>query len=114
MSLGGRSGPRGNTAWEEPMSFLRSLFGLGAKEGGEPAVEAGREAEHKGFTILATPFKEGGQFQTSGVIRKEVEGALKEHRFIRADRFASLDEAVDFSLAKARQIIDEQGERILS
>ena len=44
------------------MSFLKSLFGLG------PAAAAvtGKEIEHKGFTIRATPFKDGGQFQTSG------------------------------------------------
>jgi hypothetical protein len=95
------------------MSFLKSLFGLGPKDDRDAGVAAGKEIEHKGFTIRATPFKEGGQFQTSGVILKEVDGAMKEHRFIRADRFASLDEAIDFSLAKGRQLVDEQGERVL-
>jgi hypothetical protein len=101
-------------AEEDAMSFLRSLFGLGAKEDA-PATgpTVAKEAEHKGFLIRATPFKEGGQFQTSGVITKEVDGAVKEHSFIRADRFATLDEAADFSIAKGRQIIDEQGERAL-
>jgi hypothetical protein len=96
------------------MSFLRSLLGLGRKDeaqAGGPSVA--KEAEHKGFLIRATPFKEGGQYQTSGIITKEVDGALKEHSFIRADRFATLDEAADFAIAKGRQIIDEQGERAL-
>jgi hypothetical protein len=35
-----------------------------------------------------------------------------EHRFVRAETHATLDEAVAFSLAKARQIIDEQGDRL--
>jgi len=39
-----------------------------------------------------------------------VEGVRKEHKFIRAERFAALDEAVDFCLTKGRQIVDEQGE----
>ena len=95
------------------MSFLKSLFGLGKSDDAGAAADAGKAIEHRGFTIRATPFKEGGQFQTSGVIAKEVDGVVKEHKFIRADRFSSLDEAVDFSLAKGRQIIDEQGERVL-
>lgn len=92
------------------MSFWKKLFG-----GGGSAVReepAGEPVEHKGFTIRATPFSEGGQYQTSGVITKEIDGEVKEHRFIRADRFPSKEDAADVSLRKARQIIDEQGERI--
>jgi hypothetical protein len=94
------------------MSFLKSLFGR-RSEPSQAAPAASSEVDYKGFTIQATPFKEGGQFQTCGVVSKEIDGVRKEHRFIRADRFATLDEAVDFSLSKARQIIDEQGERVL-
>ncbi len=94
------------------MSFLKRLFGLGASEeaAGEPAVV--REVEHKGFVIRATPYKEGGQYQTCGVIAKEIDGAAKEHRFIRADRFASLDDAVEVTIRKGQQMIDEQGDRL--
>ena len=38
----------------------------------------------------------------------------KEHKFIRADRHASYDDAVEFSLAKARQIVDQSGERMFN
>lgn len=95
------------------MSFFRKLFGLGqaAEAPGETAAGA-KTVEHKGFAVRATPYKEGGQFQTCGVISKEISGALKEHRFVRADRFAGLDEAVEVSLSKGRQIIDEQGDRV--
>ena len=94
------------------MSFLKRLFGLGASEetAGSPAVV--REVEHKGFVIRATPYKEGGQYQTCGVIAKEIDGAAKEHRFIRADRFASLDDAVEVTIRKGQQMIDEQGDRL--
>ena len=94
------------------MSFLKRLFGLGASEetAGEPAVV--REVEHKGFVIRATPYKEGGQYQTCGVIAKEIDGAAKEHRFIRADRFASLDDVVEVTIRKGQQMIDEQGDRL--
>ena len=93
------------------MSFLKRLFGGGGSDegaGGKPA----KQIEHKGFTIAATPYKNDGQYQTCGVVSKEVDGALKEHRFVRADRFAALDDAVEVSLRKGQQIVDEQGERI--
>ena len=96
------------------MSFLKRLCGLG---GGETAADAGsakpvKQIEHKGFTISATPFKADGQYQTCGVISKEIDGVVKEHRFIRADRFAGLDDAVQITLRKGQQVIDEQGERV--
>ncbi|MCT8997205.1 HlyU family transcriptional regulator [Chelativorans intermedius] len=93
------------------MSFLKRLFG-GAGEKGGGAKTVGQPAEHKGFTIRATPFQQDGQYQTCGVISKEIDGALKEHTFIRADRFPSADLAADQALRKGRQIIDEQGEAI--
>ena len=92
------------------MSFFKKLFGGGAaKEEG-----AAKTAEHKGFTIEARPYADGGQFQLAGLIWKDVDGARKEHTFIRADKFADKTEAADFALNKGRQIIDEQGERIFA
>jgi len=89
------------------MSFLKRLFG------GKSAEETvGKPEEHKGFTIRATPFSQEGQFQTCGVISKEIGGEVKEHRFVRADRFPSADLAAEHALRKGRQIIDEQGEAI--
>ena len=73
---------------------------------------AGATLEHKGFLITAAPFRNEGQFQTAGTITKEVGGEMKEHKFIRADRHASHEDAVTFSLSKGRQIVDEQGERL--
>ena len=97
------------------MSFLKSLFGLGGGSKGETSSGPGataKEAEHKGFVIRATPYKDGGQFQTAGTIVKEIEGQVKEYKFVRADRFSTIEEAADLSLSKGRQIIDEQGERM--
>jgi hypothetical protein len=95
------------------MSFLKKLFGGGGTHDDGPApAAAGQEIEHKGFTIRATPFKAEGQFQTAGTITKEIDGEVKEHKFIRADRFASLDDAMSLSLRKGQQLVDEQGERL--
>lgn len=96
------------------MSFLKRLFGIGGSEGeaGEPAAIPGKTLEHKGFVVRATPFKQDGQYQTCGVISKEVGGVMKEQKFIRADRFPSQEQAADHALVKGRQVIDEQGERL--
>ena len=91
------------------MSFFKKLFGGG---GTAAAPKPVKSAEHKGFNIEARPYKEGGQFQLAGVISKEIDGTRKEHAYVRADRFTSLEEAADIALVKGRQIIDEQGENI--
>lgn len=93
------------------MSFLKSLFGLGGKTENE-APSTHKQAEHNGFTIEARPYKESGQFQTAGLITKTVDGVRKEYKFVRADRFTTLEEAADFALTKGRQIVDEQGDRL--
>jgi hypothetical protein len=95
------------------MSFLKRLFGGGGGDAGEPKSAApAKQVEHKGFLISATPYKAEGQYQTCGVISKTIDGEAKEHRFIRADRFAGLDDAADIAIKKGIQLIDEQGERL--
>ena len=91
------------------MSFLSALFG---RRAAAQAEKVGAPLEYKGYVIRAAPFKSSGQYQTAGVIEREVAGVRKEHRFIRADAYASYDDAVEFTLAKARQMIDLQGDRI--
>ena len=93
------------------MSFWKSLFGGGATESPEKASEP---VEYNGFTIRAAPYKAEGQYQTAGTITKDVGGVVKEHKFVRADRHASYDDAVEFSLSKARQIVDQSGDRMFS
>ena len=94
------------------MSFLKRLFGGGGASSEPTVAKPAKQIEHKGFTISATPYKNDGQYQTCGVVSKEIGGVVKEHKFIRADRFAGLDDAVEVSLKKGQQIVDEQGERI--
>ncbi len=91
------------------MSFLSALSGRLAAA---PAEKVAEPVEYKGFVIRAAPFKSEGQYQTAGVIEREVGGVRKEHQFIRADAFATYDDAVSFTLAKARQMVDLQGERM--
>ena len=90
------------------MSFWSALFGGGAKA----AAKAAEPVEYKGYVIVAAPYKNNGQYQTAGTIAREMGGVKKEHRFIRADAYANYDDAVNFTLNKARQIVDLQGERM--
>ncbi len=96
------------------MSFLKRLFGGGSANEGDAEASAKpvKQVEHNGFIVSATPYKEGGQYQTCGTVSKEIDGVTKEHRFIRADRFAGLDDAVDISIKKGIQLVEEQGERL--
>ena len=99
---------RNEANMESPMlSFLRTLFGSGAA----PA-KAAAPVEYKGFVISAAPYKNNGHYQTAGTIARDIDGVRKEHRFIRADAYAVYDDAVTFTLNKARQIVDLQGDRI--
>jgi hypothetical protein len=104
-----RKSAKTETSGRQRMSFLSALFG---GRGGGKIEKAAEPVEYKGYVIRAAPYKNEGQYQTAGVIEREVGGVRKEHRFIRADAYASYDDAVNFTLNKARQIIDLQGERM--
>ena len=91
--------------------WTRLTGGGEAEAGNEPVAEA---VEYKGFRIRPAPYPAKGQFQTAGVIEKDQEGGMKEHRFVRAETHASKDDAAAFAVAKGKQIIDEQGDRIFS
>jgi hypothetical protein len=75
----------------------------------EPAADA---VEYKGFRIRPAPYSARGGYQTAGVIEKDFEAGMKEHRFVRAETHPSKDEAAAFAIAKGKQIIDEQGDRV--
>ncbi|WP_448953111.1 HlyU family transcriptional regulator [Labrys neptuniae] len=94
------------------LKSLSSLFGGKRESEGDQAAPKGEGEEYNGFVVRPAPYKEGGQYQTCGYVEKEIGGELKSHKFIRADRFASLDDAVQFSLTKGKQLVDEQGEAV--
>jgi hypothetical protein len=96
-------------------SKLSGLFGglFGRKD--EAAADSGPAedaTEYKGFAIRPAPRRQGSNWLLAGVISKEFPDGVKEHQFVRADTFAGRDEAASFAITKAKQIIDEQGDRI--
>ena len=96
------------------LSALKSLFArlAGGQAGAEAHEPPGEPVEYKGYRITPAPYPAEGQYQTAGVVEKDFPSGTKEHRFVRADRHASKDDAVEFSIAKGKQIVDQQGDRI--
>lgn len=94
------------------MGLFDRLFGRGGGQAVEEA--AGPTAEHKGYTIHPAPRRQGGGWLVAGSISKAFPDGVKEHAFVRADTFAGRDEAVAFSVTKAKQIIDERGDRMFA
>ena len=87
------------------MSLLKKLFGGGA----ESAPEG---EEYQGFTILPLLNKEAQGYRLSARIEKEIDGDLKTYTLIRADVISAREDAMTATLAKARQVIDEQGDAL--
>ena len=93
------------------MSFWKSLFGGGKSVSDAPAGPV-RTVEHEGYLIEAAPFKDGDQFLVAGMISKEIDGERKAHKFIRADRCPGMDDAAEMTVRKAKQIIEQSGDRM--
>lgn len=93
------------------MDRIRGALGLG--QAASPAGDkAGEATDYEGFTIIPAPRKHASGWLTAGVIRKQFPDGVKEHQFVRADTYAGWDDAVAFCVRKAKQIIDEQGDRL--
>jgi hypothetical protein len=94
-------------------SKLKAMFGGGGASAETAADAPLMEAvEYNGYRIRPAPYKSNGQFQTAGVIEKDFPDGMKQHRFIRAETHPSLDDAASFAISKAKQIIDQQGDRM--
>jgi hypothetical protein len=89
------------------MSLFSKLFGGGSTGGAETPATT-----YKDFTITPTPIKESAGLRLSARIEKEIDGAVKSHTLIRADVIQDPKTATEASIAKAKQMIDEQGERL--
>ena len=87
------------------MSLFKKLFG----GGGAPEVTA---ETYKDYRITSTPIAEGGTFRICALIEKDVEGETLQHKMVRADTVQGLQAAEEASLSKAKQVIDQQGDRI--
>lgn len=89
------------------MAFWSKWFSGG---GAAAAAKPAKTLEYKGYVIEALPIKDGGQYQLAGRITREG----REHRFLRADKFSSAEDAADIALAKGQLIIDQMGDRMFT
>ncbi|WP_425038370.1 HlyU family transcriptional regulator [Primorskyibacter sp. S187A] len=85
------------------MSLLSKLFG-----GGKSPEAAPKGEIYEGFSITATPQRADGGYRIGALIEKDG----KRHDLIRADVIADHDTAVEASVAKAKQMIDQMGDRL--
>src|SRR5690349_1022721 len=94
-----RINPRSGT---KMASILKDLWNrlAGAGSAGEREEPAAEAVEYKGFRIRPAPYSAKGGFQTAGVIEKDFESGMKEHRFVRAETHPSKDDAATFALTK--------------
>ncbi|KAA9010211.1 HlyU family transcriptional regulator [Histidinibacterium aquaticum] len=90
------------------MSILSRLFGR-PRDDEPPAREPER---YKDYDIYPEPVRDGSSWRIAARIVKEVDGELKEHQLVRVDTLDEETAAVDASIGKARQLIDEQGDRL--
>jgi hypothetical protein len=87
---------------------ILSIFTGGSSSEGA-AKPMAEPQTYKDCVIHAEPIREGNQFRLAGRIEREIEGRLLQRKFIRADVFTSLDDALDCTFRKAQQIIDQNG-----
>lgn len=86
-------------------SFFSRLFGTSVPAAPKPVL-------HKEFRIFPQPVREGGVYRIAARIEKDIGGVTKTHSLIRADTSPTLDEATGASVNKARQAIDQLGDRL--
>jgi hypothetical protein len=94
------------------MARFKSLWQRLSGSSGRDDDRADDTVEYEGRRIRPAPFRRNGQYQTAGIIEKEVAGETRQHRFVRAESHPTRDGAIEFSIAKAKQIIDERGPRV--
>ena len=90
--------------------FLSQMF-----SGSDKPPEAADPVDYKDFQIIAAPTPADQGWRVAGTItRAGADGETQTHNFIRADTVGDRDAAIEMTLRKARQTIDEQGERLFT
>lgn len=74
-----------------------------------PGFEA---VSYQGFDIFPEPRAEGGQYRLQGRIVKVIDQQPREYLLIRSDLLPSAELAAELMVAKAKRVIDENGERM--
>ena len=92
------------------MSLLKRLFGGGGSDGN--GVAAAEPETFGDYRIFPEPQKDGAGYRIGARIEKDFGEETKVHHLIRADVIADYDECVSATVAKCKQLIEQQGDRI--
>jgi hypothetical protein len=87
--------------------MFRKLFGKASAP--EMALE-----HYKEFAIYPAAVKDGSDFRLAARVEKQIGDELKVHHLIRADTFPSADAANAAGAVKAKQLIDQMGDRLFN
>jgi hypothetical protein len=90
--------------------FLRRLFS--PRSGASEPPRAHEVVEYQGYTITPAPERESGGWRLVGTISKGAGAEQRVHHLSRADTAADRDAVVAMMVAKAKRLIDEQGDRL--
>lgn len=94
-------------------NLFKSLLG-GESKPSEPKELQCDAFDYEGFKIEPAPIVEDGKYRTAGYISGELDGETKRIQFIRADQNSDQQLAIDHSISKAKQIVNEQGKKLLN
>src|SRR5699024_3635942 len=93
--------------------MLRKLFGrrdvdTADSATADAAAEIAARETHGDYELRAAPIRDGKVWRVAGSILKVGADESQAQSFVRADTCASHDDAVEISMRKARQIVEEQ------
>ena len=93
--------------------FLRLLGGSDSGATSAPRTPSTYPTEsYNDYDITPAPRREDDHWLVAGVIVKEDDTGIRKHRFLRGDRYPDAETAAEFSIFKAKQMIDAEGDRI--
>jgi len=94
--------------------FFSKLFGSRPPKEA-PAPKREDPVSYNDYSIISAPEKaDDGSWRLSGVIVKASDNTPMERTYVRVDTFTTREEAIDFTLRKGKQIIDQQGDQIFT
>jgi hypothetical protein len=96
------------------LAKLRQVFSRLSSRGAGAPEPAVAPVEYKGYRIRPEPYRTENHYQTAGTIEKVTAEGVRAHRFVRADTYHSREDAIAFTITKAKQIIDQQGDRMFA
>ncbi|OEF11115.1 HlyU family transcriptional regulator [Aliivibrio logei] len=90
------------------MGLFSRIFGSSSSKK-EPTITP---IEYHSFLIYPNSEPDNEQFRIAGKITKEINGEIKEHRFIRSDVISSKTNADELMERKSKMLIDQMGDSI--